>query len=433
MLKFLFSLIVSIFLFSGCTALKSGDSFEEGSYDTQDESEEFTGSEEDYAEGEDEFVEDEEEGYEGDAEGEGGEDEEEFAEEEGEKKGGISGFFSRLFGGDSEEEEEYTEEGEYTEGDENFVEGGEEDYVEEDSMDEEVSSASSEEVVQGEENLTTTDTANLTTANMEETSTPSVTEPEKPSFIPLNKILKTAYKKSGYLINAVYIARENDTLALISEKIYGSDRVSELYAINPHLQSRSVKVGDKIYYNSPFRPEDSSRLLFYYEDIKAPGSSYTLSAGDNIRSVASQLLGHPNSWKEIWATNPNLESKGEVLNNINIVYWPQNTVAQAPQASSPEPVLEETLPVESPTPAEEPVNSEEIPPQPEQIANPADFPEPPPVQKKSQPGLLQVLLAKKEIAFGLIGVIVILILMIRWILKKRKQRDFDYTATNIEV
>lgn len=430
--KFLFFLLFSVFIFSGCTALKSGDSFEEGSYDTEEASE-FTDSEEDeYADEEDEYADDEEEYAEGE-----GEEEELEGEETAEQKGGISGFFSRLFGG-SDEEDEYEDYDEEFEG-ENEEDEGEDyaDYSEEGMEDESYPDASEEDVgiedisqegnsIQIVEAVDTTGQAaedNVSTTT--ETADPEP-EPEKPSVIPLNKIIKTAYQKSDYLVNAVYIARENETLQSISQKIYNSDKTPELYVINPHLQSRTVKVGDKIYYNSPLRPNDNTRLLFYYEDVNAPSSLYMLSPGDNIRNVSSKLLGHPNSWKEIWATNPELESKGEISKSLNIVYWPKEAVAQAvpePPAPVPEPSPSDDLAVEE--------TVEDVDPP---VVDEPQFPQPPKSKpKKSQPGLLQVILEQKEIFLGLVGVIIILILMIRLILRKRKQRDFDYTATNIEV
>ena len=321
-----------------------------------------------------------------------------------------------MFGG-SDEEDDYEDE---YEDEEEFGEEGEDEYTGEDTMEDDSYSESSEDV--GMEDISSQADASISaeSPSATEKNASTTTESEK-SFIPLNKIISVAYKKSDYLVNAVYIARENDTLQTVSQKIYGSDKTSDLYVINPHLQSRSVKVGDKIYYNSPLRPDDSSRLLFYYEDINAPSSFHLLSPGDNIRSVSSQLLGHPNSWKEIWATNPELESKGEISRSINIVYWPKQTVAQA--APAPEPP--------APEPSIEPSPSDKMPmgdlqdggiSQPEaQMDKQAEFPDPPPIPKKSQPGLLQIILEQKEIALGLLAVIVMLILMIRLILKNENK------------
>ena len=427
-----------MFYFSGCRVFKSGDSFQEGSYDTEEvsgdqpmdeEDEEYTEEGEDYAEEGAEGEEDEEYTEEG---------EESVADEEGtEKKGGIGAFFSRLFGGSSDEEEDYEEEESRASEEESFEEGEEyaEDYSKEGSEETDGHTDTSEET--GVESVSVQEESSSKMAKSGEgVSTTPVTataEPEKPSIIPLNKIISNSYRKSGHLVNTVYIAREKETLQSISQKIYGLDKVSDLYAINPHLQSRTVKVGDKIYYNSPLRSNDNSRLLFYYEDINAPSSSYSLSPGDNIRSVSSKLLGHPNSWKEIWATNPSLESKGEISKNVNIVYWPKEVVAQAVPSLEPppEPSSSDDVAMEGDVQKGEGVTQES---EAQAVKPPEQFPEPPKTDlKKSQTGLLQMLLKQKEIFLGLIVIIVILIVMLRLILKKRKQRDFDYTATNIEV
>ena len=236
----------------------------------------------------------------------------------------------------------------------------------------------------------------------------------KPSIIPLNKIRSTSYRKAGYLVNAVYIARPNETLKNVSQKIYGSNQVSALYAINPHLQSRSIKVGDKIYYNSPLRKEDSSRLLFYYQDINAPSSFHTLSPGDNIRKVSSQILGHPNSWKEIWATNPELESKGEITSSISIVFWPvASSLVSAPITP---PVSEDNMAQKDESFTQEvPDPVEPQPIQDKAFGAEGAFPPVAEVDqepKKGQSGsILEIMLQDKKILLALLGIIIGLILI----------------------
>ena len=158
----------------------------------------------------------------------------------------------------------------------------------------------------------------------------------------------------GKWINAVYIARPDESLMDINQKIYGSeDRQEELKSINPILKRREPKVGDKIYYNSPIRPKDRSQLLVYYEDNKQIPESYDIQEGENIREIASQLLGHKDSWKEIWATNLQVDSKWKVNKNITIQYWPQNNqqasfepeMVATPEEETTEEVIE-TPPIE---------------------------------------------------------------------------------------
>ncbi len=356
------------------------------------------------------------------------EDEEDFSEGEEEESGGLIGFFSRIFSSSDEDEEEFPLDGE-EDSDNGFVveTGEEEDYAEEEEFSSEESEESSEEI--------------SPLAPPEEsppTVQPSTPAPPKPSVIPLKKIATAPYEKAGYLVNAVYIARPNDTLESISQKIYGSSQLDSLSKINPQLKSRSVKVGDKIYYNSPTRAQDRSQLLFYYQDINASSSVHSLSPGDNIRKVSAQLLGHPNSWKEIWATNPNLKSKGDITESVNIIYWPKETVAKAPPVEDKkETAVEEEKSVSSLPPAGTDENLENLEPPSPELKD--DFPPLPPgdklvsPEKDKKPGLFQAILGQKELLVALIGIVVVLILIIRLILKKRRQRDFDYTATNIEV
>lgn len=138
--------------------------------------------------------------------------------------------------------------------------------------------------------------------------------------IPLKKAITTPYRKNGVLVNAIYIARPNDTIASISQKIYGQDKSSELLKVNSHLK-KGVHTGSKVYYNSPRRPKDESQLLVFYEDLGISPSIYTSQEGDNIRQVSKKLLGHEKSWKEIWATNPDVESKGELPGGVALRYW----------------------------------------------------------------------------------------------------------------
>lgn len=139
--------------------------------------------------------------------------------------------------------------------------------------------------------------------------------------ISLKKIKTEPYEVSGILVNAVYIARPSDTLKSISQKIYGTDKTTELKTINTYL-TRKVKVGDKIYYNSPNRPTDNVQLLFYPQDANIQMQTYVTNEGDNIRTVSSQLLGYKDAWKEVWSTNPNVESKELVPAGLQLAYYP---------------------------------------------------------------------------------------------------------------
>ena len=154
-------------------------------------------------------------------------------------------------------------------------------------------------------------------------------EAEKPvkKWVSVKKITNTPFVKAGVLVNAVYLARPGETVKSISEKIYGQDKSEELYSINTTLRRRGVKTGDKVYYNSPNRLTDESQLLTYYEDLGMAPQIYTANQGDNIRVVSANLLGDEQSWKEIWATNSDVESKGQLAEGVQLRYWPAEEVA----------------------------------------------------------------------------------------------------------
>lgn len=285
---------------------------------------------------------------------------------------------------------------------------------------------------------------------------PKVVIPKK-TWIPYKKIKNQAYKAAGFLVNTVYIARSGEDIQSVSETIFGTDQVNQLYAINPHLKARGVKVGDKIYYQSSHRSQDSSQLLFYFEDKGIQPNYHQVQAGENIRTVASQLLGHAESWKEIWATNPDLQSKGKLDQSVTIKYWPPGRTAggggmeepvppSSPQpAPSPEEGTEEgTEEALSPPPTDEVPHPEEPPSPPEEgkMENPP--PVPPPSDQEddaisSPPESSPVIDKIRDfsrmdmILAGILALIALICAVL--IIRKRvnKKKDFDYTAANFEI
>lgn len=196
-------------------------------------------------------------------------------------------------------------------------------------------------------------------------------EEAEQSWVPVKKIADQPFEKNGVLVNAVYLVREGDTLASISRKIYGADRTDDLLKVNPTFRNTTLDVGEKVYYNSPNRPEDNTSLKTFYEDMGLAPEIYITAEGDNIREVAKNLLGHPAGWKEIWATNPNIESKGAVDAGIQLKYWMNGEVA-APSMAASEPPPSDTMNEPEPPSAPEP------PPMPDMAANePPSMPEEP--------------------------------------------------------
>lgn len=139
----------------------------------------------------------------------------------------------------------------------------------------------------------------------------------------LKKIANTIpYKAASGWVNTVYVARPGETLKDISQKIFAADKSKELKktAENSYLKSRSVKAGDKVYYVSPNRPDDSGKTLLYYEDMGMVPEMYVAKKGDNLKKVAKQILGYDKGYVELWTSN-SVESKAKLNEGDTLRYW----------------------------------------------------------------------------------------------------------------
>lgn len=168
---------------------------------------------------------------------------------------------------------------------------------------------------------------------------PVAEEPKPAKYSAYQKVKEQPFTVAGTLLNRVYVARTGDTLAQVSDKVYGSDRSKELKKWNPGKKS-NLSAGDKIYYASSVKPDDQQMLTYYDEKGIAP-QIYTTKEGDNLRKFAKELLGSADSWKEIYATNRDLESKGAVPAGLAIRYWPLDAGASSTMASAQLPPKED--------------------------------------------------------------------------------------------
>lgn len=247
------------------------------------------------------------------------------------------------------------------------------------------------EITASSDETPTTDVANLNPAPVEET----YSEPAKPvtaaASTSLQKIAETTpYAHGEGFVNTVYIARPKERLADISQTIFGMDKSKELKQINPYLKSRGARPGDKIYYVSPNRPTDSSKMVSYYEDNGMTASTYVAKKGDRLTKVSKDLLGYSNAWKEVWTTN-NIQSKTKLAEGDVIQYWKpaQTSVATQVAANSGANMIDSAnqLPAAPPAPAAAapveptmPVAQAELPPQEmAQSTQPTELPPAPPM------------------------------------------------------
>ena len=402
-----------IWSLSGCSflgfhsdpyGLEDGEEVEETAEDEsfEEEEEEETADEEDFDDDE-EMAEDES-----------------FEEEEEEGKS-RGGFFSRIFSfSDSDDDEDIMDDDDevsYVEGDE---EGG---------MDEGDSQVDMEDYEEADD---TTGAESYYAENK-----PQQPQQQQPArkLVSVKKIKSAPYRRSGFLVNAVYLVRSGDTIESVSQKIYGQDRTEDLYAINPHFRSRSLKTGDKVYYPSPQRPNDSSQLLVYYEDVGQTPSYHLLEEGQNIRAAARRLLGSSQSWKEIWATNPEIQSKVAAERTVQLRYWTGTETHTPPQQAAQEP--EETFPEpEPPALAEppEPASVEAAPDDVDDFPPVEDDPIPDDSSQSSAMGIIDTIKKNKLVGIGFIAFIALLLLITKRIINRVRNpnEEFDYTKTSID-
>jgi len=305
--------------------------------------------------------------------------------------------------------------------------------------------------------VTTNDTSAM--ASFAETTEDKPVEEPKPKAS-LKKVKDAPFTQSKVLLNAVYVARPGDNYKKISQKIYGdSSKRKELAKVNPAISS--PKPGDKIYYNSPVRPTDDTKMLTYYEDQGMMPEVYVAKEGDNIKNLGEQLLGHKNGWKELWVTNT-VDSKGELAAGTELRYWksapeapvmpPKTEVAanEMPPAMEAQPPMPDLPPppAEMAPPPPTMAQTEMPPPPPTEMAPPPPAPDlpppppaeamnpppPPPIAKKS-PGMAGEEAMNPDMMMTLAGVGILIagfaaIVIIR---KRRQTRDMATAFNDTQV
>jgi len=307
-------------------------------------------------------------------------------------------------------------------------------------------------------------------------STPPVAATEGKPKSSLKKVTTEPWQVGKVWFNTVYFARPGDSLSKISQKIYGNEsRVKELKKGNPSL-SNNVSPGTKVYYNSPNRSDDSTKVITYFEDNGIPAKTYIAKKGDNIRTVSKDLLGYKNAWQEIWASNA-VESKAELDEGTELKYWSDEPSATATTAAAttaptpsdagmnappPDPGMAPPPPIEPPpappdmamnAPPPPPDMGQQAPPPPppaEMVPPPpppppdvamAPPPPPPPPMAPPPPAHNDVLAGSPlegmdqdtMMIIGLVGVGMILMVSMFIRNKKRRQREFEQAMNETQV
>lgn len=299
-------------------------------------------------------------------------------------------------------------------------------------------------------------TANSLAAPAQDVSvaTPEPAAVDKPAPKPMQKIATVPWTVESTLVNTVYIARPNDTWKDVAKKIYGDAKKSkELKKINDSIAGRALRAGDKVYYGSPNRPDDATKVITFYEDTGVLPETYIAKDGDHLKKLGNELLGFKDGWKELWATNM-MESKGKLDAGVEIKYWsgksaaptamPEQAAAATAQPAMPEQALAPPaeLPPPPPPPTEPPPQQAQAelppppPPAPEQMPPP---PPPAPEMKKDKKPAKSEMAAEQNvmdddmllILGGIILAAGLLVIIIVRRKKAQKQMENTFTETHI--
>lgn len=215
-----------------------------------------------------------------------------------------------------------------------------------------------------------------------ESSDTALSEPvAAPVAKPLLKAETTPFHRGGQLLNAIYVSRPGDSFKSMASMIYGdASRAKDIKAANAWVNN--LVPGTKIYYNSPQRPTDDTKILTYYEDAGMAPEIYAAQPGENLKTVSKNLLGYDGAWKEVWALN-SIDTKGDITEPTQLRYW------KGGGAMTPPPVHQETAQA-TPPPMEEPMVTPppaELPPPTEAPQDMAmnDMPPPPPTEEMAPP------------------------------------------------
>ena len=122
-----------------------------------------------------------------------------------------------------------------------------------------------------------------TVASAPEATTPPPEDKPKPAPVPLKKVETVPFHKGEILANAVYIVRPGDSYKKIAKMVYGDEaRAKEIKKVN---SGKTVRQGEKIYYNSPTRPTDETKISNFYEDSGINPEKYVTVEGDNLKKL----------------------------------------------------------------------------------------------------------------------------------------------------
>jgi len=122
-----------------------------------------------------------------------------------------------------------------------------------------------------------------------------------------------------------YVVEAGDTLAKISQKIYGTNgRWNELATLSGLQNPSRIFPGDLVYYTL-----DESAVPFAtaYESLKK--AEEAVQQGDTLATVAKRVYGNSNAWRALWRQNDKIDNPDIVPPGTTIYYLPKGAATAA--------------------------------------------------------------------------------------------------------
>jgi nucleoid-associated protein YgaU len=122
-----------------------------------------------------------------------------------------------------------------------------------------------------------------------------------------------------------YIVQHGDTLAKISQKIYGKgDRWKELATLSGLANPSRIFPGDLVYYTL-----DESAVAFAtaYEQVQR--SEEQVKPGDTLATIAARVYGDSNAWRSIWRQNDKIDNPDVIPPGTTVYYVPKGALSAA--------------------------------------------------------------------------------------------------------
>lgn len=124
-----------------------------------------------------------------------------------------------------------------------------------------------------------------------------------------------------------YMIQVGDTLASISQKIFGSTSgwrqlAEDNNVSNPNL----IYAGDVLFY-----PLNGQSRKFAESYETASRATVTVKAGDSLSSIASRVYGSEGAWRTLWKENPKIQNPDQLTVGMVLTYREGATVSDSTQ------------------------------------------------------------------------------------------------------